>query len=101
MREVDVRPKQWHDVRHVPRCWRVRQPDAHGEVVVVQYRTTRGYEFDDGAPGTGTYRVKHYSLELTYDNGHTKRAVFYIDPGKASGDVTAFWFNEYLFARVQ
>jgi len=65
----------------------------------VQYRTNNGYVFDDGAPGTGTYRIKHYSLELTYDNGRTKRAVFYIDPGKASGDVSTFWFNEYLFAR--
>lgn len=68
----------------------------------VQNRTARGYDFDDGAPGAGTYRVKHYSLELTYDDGRSKRAVFFLDPSNgASGDVTAFWFNEYLFARVQ
>jgi hypothetical protein len=66
----------------------------------VQYRTSKGYEFDNGAPGTGTYRIKHYSLELTYDNGLSKRAVFCIDPGKAGGDVSSFWFSEYLFARV-
>lgn len=62
----------------------------------VQHRTSRGYEFDDGAPGTGTYRVRHYSLELTYDDGRRKRAVFYLDPKNTA----AFWFNEYLFARV-
>jgi len=66
----------------------------------VQHRTTRGYEFDDGAPGTGTYRIRHYSLELTYDDGRSKRAVFYLDPNTTNGDVTAFWFNEYLFARA-
>jgi hypothetical protein len=61
----------------------------------VQHRTSHGYEFDDGAPGTGTYRVRHYSLELTYDNGRSKRAVFYLDPNNSG-----FWFNEYRFARV-
>lgn len=67
----------------------------------VQNRTARGYEFDDGAPGTGRYRVKHYSLELTYDDGRSKRAVFYLDPSNSGGrDVALFWFNEYLFARV-
>lgn len=67
----------------------------------VQNRTERGSEFDDGAPGTGTYRVKHYSLELAYDNGRSKRAVFYLDPSNSrGGDVALFWFNEYLFARV-
>jgi hypothetical protein len=66
----------------------------------VQNFTGGHYDLDDGAPGAGTYRVKHYSLELAYDNGRAKRASFYIDPGSASGDVTSFWFNEYRFIRV-
>jgi hypothetical protein len=66
----------------------------------VQNFTGGHYDLDDGAPGAGTYPVRHYSLELTYDNGRAKRASFYIDPGSASGDVTSFWFNEYRFVRV-
>ena len=66
----------------------------------VQNFTGGHYDLDDGALGAGTYRVKHYGLELTYDNGRAKRASFYVDPGSASGDVTSFWFNEYRFIRV-
>ncbi len=60
-----------------------------------------GYDFDDGAPGSGTYRIANYTIELTYANGRVKRTSFYIEPGTARDNVREFYLNTWKFARVQ
>jgi hypothetical protein len=59
------------------------------------------YEFDDGAPGRGTYRIANNTLELNYSNGRTKRTSFLLDPEKSKADVAQFQLNTYTFARTQ
>ena len=60
-----------------------------------------GDDFDDGAPGNGTYRIANYTLELTYSNGRVKRTSFYIEPGTPKTGVREFYLNTWRFARVQ
>jgi hypothetical protein len=58
-------------------------------------------DFDDGAPGRGTYRIANYTLELTYANGVTKRTSLFLEPGAAKTGVREFYLNTYKFARVR
>ena len=59
------------------------------------------FDFDDGAPGSGTYRVANYSLELTYSNGRVKRTSFLLDPEMSKDDVSEFILNTWKFRRVR
>jgi hypothetical protein len=68
----------------------------------VMVRNAAGnYDFDDGAPGSGTYRIANYSLELTYSNGRVKRTSFLLDPEMPKSDVTEFFLNTWKFRRVR
>lgn len=58
-------------------------------------------DFDDGAPGRGTYRIAKYTLELTYSNGRVKRTSFLLDPEMSKTAVTEFFLNTWKFRRVQ
>lgn len=58
-------------------------------------------DFDDGAPGRGTYRIANYTLELTYSNGRVKRTSFLLDPEMPKKAVTEFFLNTWKFRRVQ
>ena len=69
--------------------------------VMVRNPVSGNYDFDDGAPGNGTYHVGNNTLELNYSNGRTKRTSFMIDPGRSKTDVSSFQLNTYTFARVQ
>jgi hypothetical protein len=69
--------------------------------VMVRSPISGHYDFDDGAPGRGTYRIANNTLELNYSNGRTKRTSFLIDPGKSKTDVPQFLLNTYSFARTQ
>jgi hypothetical protein len=57
-------------------------------------------DFDDGAPGRGTYRIENFTLQLNYANGRTKRTSLFIEPGKPRTDVSEIKLNTYSFARV-
>lgn len=59
------------------------------------------YDFDDGAPGRGTYRIANYTLELSYSNGRVKRTNFLLDPEMQKTAVTEFFLNTWKFRRVQ
>lgn len=59
-----------------------------------------GEDFDDGAPGRGTYHIANYTLELKYANGVTKRTNFYFEPGSPRTGVREFYLNTWKFARV-
>ncbi|HYL86944.1 MAG TPA: hypothetical protein VE263_22160 [Candidatus Angelobacter sp.] len=68
----------------------------------VMVRNAAGnYDFDDGAPGRGTYRIVNYTLELSYANGRVKRASFLLDPEMSKTAVTEFFLNTWKFKRVQ
>jgi hypothetical protein len=69
--------------------------------VMVRNPINGNYEFDDGAPGRGTYRIANNTLELNYSNGRTKRTSFLRDPERSKADVTQFQLNTYTFARTQ
>jgi hypothetical protein len=69
--------------------------------VMVRNPLNGNYDFDDGAPGRGTYRIANYTLELNYANGRTKRTSFLIEPGKPKTDISQFQLNTYSFARTQ
>jgi hypothetical protein len=58
-------------------------------------------DFDDGAPGRGTYRIANYTLELSYSNGRVKRTSFLLDPEMSKTAVTEFFLNTWKFKRVQ
>ena len=58
-------------------------------------------DFDDGAPGSGTYRIASYTLELTYSNGRVKRTSLFLEPGASKVGVHEFYLNTYKFARVR
>jgi hypothetical protein len=69
--------------------------------VMVRQPVGNGYDFDDGAPGSGTYRIANYTLELTYSNGRVKRTSIFLEPGASKTGVREFYLNTYKFARVQ
>lgn len=59
------------------------------------------YDFDDGAPGSGTYRIANYTLQLTYSNQRVKRTSLFLDPGASKVGVREFYLNTWKFARVR
>src|SRR5579864_1533262 len=68
----------------------------------VMVRNAAGnYDFDDGAPGRGTYRIANYTLELTYANGRVKRTSFLLDPEMPKSDVSEFFLNTWKFRRTR
>jgi hypothetical protein len=68
----------------------------------VMVRNAAGnYDFDDGAPGRGTYRIANYTLELSYANGRVKRTSFLLDLEMSKTAVTEFFLNTWKFRRVQ
>ena len=69
--------------------------------VMVRQPVGNGSDFDDGAPGSGTYRIANYTLELTYSNGRVKRTSIFLEPGASKTGVREFYLNTYKFARVQ
>jgi hypothetical protein len=54
---------------------------------------------DDGVPGSGTYRVMNYTIELRYDDGRVKRCSFYLDPQASRTEARQFYLNIYRFVR--
>ncbi len=69
--------------------------------VMVRQPVGNGYDFDDGAPGSGTYRIANYTLELTYSDRKVKRTSIFLEPGASKTGVREFYLNTYKFARVQ
>jgi len=69
--------------------------------VMVRNPVGSGEDFDDGAPGSGTYRIANYTLELSYSNGRVKRTSIFLEPGASKTGVREFYLNTYKFARVQ
>lgn len=69
--------------------------------VMVRQPVGNGYDFDDGAPGRGTYRIANYTIELAYSNRRTKRTSIFLKPGASKTNVREFYLNTYKFIRVQ
>ncbi|MGC2696412.1 MAG: hypothetical protein WA738_11540 [Candidatus Angelobacter sp.] len=69
--------------------------------VMIRRPGTNASDFDDGAPGRGTYRISNYTLELKYSNGVTKRTSIFLEPGAPKSDVRKFYLNTYSFVRIQ
>ena len=69
----------------------VMWPDASG----------RHINFDDGVPGTGTYRIANYTLELRYSDGRVKPVFFYLEPRTPKSSVREIYVNTYKFVRVK
>lgn len=69
----------------------VMWPDASG----------RHMNFDDGVPGTGTYRIANYTLELRYSDGRVKPVFFYLEPRTPKSSVREIYVNTYKFVRVK
>lgn len=68
----------------------------------VLWRTRDGaFAEDDGVPGTGTYRIANYTLELRYLDGRVKPVFFYLELGTSKANVREFYANTWKFVRVK
>lgn len=61
----------------------------------------QGEDFDEGTPGSGTYRIANYTLVLKYANGVVKRTSIFLEPGASKTGVREIYLNTWKLVRVQ